>query len=133
MRSHDSHEIPIAFLQAVNVPSLLYLCAKNIGNTMKTKEKPEGGAQGVGTFIVMKQEDVERFGISIAERVIKMMESSRKEEAKDETITSSELMKRYHVSNVTLWRWKKSGILVPVKIGSKNLYKMSDVKKLLKQ
>lgn len=31
----------------------------------------------------------------------------------------------------TLWRWKKRGYLVPVEIGGKRRYKMSEVKALL--
>ncbi|MGN1258570.1 MAG: helix-turn-helix domain-containing protein [Candidatus Limisoma sp.] len=31
----------------------------------------------------------------------------------------------------TLWRWEKKGVLVPIKVGGKNRYKMSDVRQLL--
>ncbi|MDR1594287.1 MAG: helix-turn-helix domain-containing protein [Prevotellaceae bacterium] len=30
----------------------------------------------------------------------------------------------------TLWRWKKSGYLVPIKIGGKTRYRTSDIEKL---
>jgi hypothetical protein len=35
------------------------------------------------------------------------------------------------VDNVTLWRWKKKGYLVPANVGGKIRYKMSEVKALL--
>lgn len=35
------------------------------------------------------------------------------------------------VNKTTLWRWAKSGYLVPIEIGGKRRYKMSDVKRLL--
>ncbi|MDR0769367.1 MAG: helix-turn-helix domain-containing protein [Dysgonamonadaceae bacterium] len=35
------------------------------------------------------------------------------------------------VDKSTLWRWKKQGYLVPVEIGGKRRYKMSDIKKIL--
>ena len=35
------------------------------------------------------------------------------------------------VSKPTLWRWEKSGYLIPVRIGGKVRYKMSDVKRIL--
>lgn len=35
------------------------------------------------------------------------------------------------VNKTTLWRWAKSGYLVPIEIGGKRRYRMSDVKRLL--
>ena len=35
------------------------------------------------------------------------------------------------VDKSTLWRWKKNGYLVPIEIGGKRRYKMSDVKRIL--
>ena len=37
------------------------------------------------------------------------------------------------VSEPTLWRWRKMGYLVPIRIGGKVRYKMSDVKRLLEE
>lgn len=31
----------------------------------------------------------------------------------------------------SLWRWAKSGYLVPIKVGAKSFYRMSDIKKLM--
>lgn len=36
------------------------------------------------------------------------------------------------VSSATLWRWHKSGYLVPLNVGGKRRYRMSDIQKLLK-
>lgn len=35
------------------------------------------------------------------------------------------------VDRSTLWRWAKSGYLVPVKVGAKSFYRMSDLEKLM--
>ena len=35
------------------------------------------------------------------------------------------------VDKSTLWRWAKRGILVPLEIGGKRRYKMSDVRRML--
>lgn len=35
------------------------------------------------------------------------------------------------VDKTTLWRWAKSGYLVPIEIGGKRRYRMSDVKRIL--
>lgn len=35
------------------------------------------------------------------------------------------------VDNSTLWRWKNKGYLVPIDVGGKRRYRMSDIKKIL--
>jgi transcriptional regulator with PAS, ATPase and Fis domain len=35
------------------------------------------------------------------------------------------------VDQSTLWRWQKQGYLIPIEIGGKRRYKMSDVKRIL--
>ncbi len=35
------------------------------------------------------------------------------------------------VNTSTLWRWAKRGLLVPIEIGGKRRYKMSDVRRML--
>ena len=35
------------------------------------------------------------------------------------------------VNKSTLWRWKRSGYLVPIEVGGKRRYRMSDVSKIL--
>lgn len=35
------------------------------------------------------------------------------------------------VDRSTLWRWAKCGYLVPIEVGGKRRYKMSDVKRIL--
>ncbi len=35
------------------------------------------------------------------------------------------------VNKTTLWRWQKQGYLVPIEVGGKRRYKMSDVKRIL--
>ena len=37
------------------------------------------------------------------------------------------------VNKSTLWRWQKEGYLMPVEIGGKRRYKMSDIKRILDQ
>jgi len=35
------------------------------------------------------------------------------------------------VTKSSLWRWKKQGLLVPIEIGGKRRYKMSDIQRIL--
>ena len=37
------------------------------------------------------------------------------------------------VSATTLWRWEKCGYLIPVAVGNKKKYRMSDIQKILQQ
>ena len=54
-------------------------------------------------------------------------------DANTETYPSPEqVAKILDVDKSTLWRWDKKDFLKPVKIGGKNRYKMSDVKRILK-
>ena len=45
--------------------------------------------------------------------------------------TPKQVSEILNVNLVTLWRWSKVGYLVPLEIGGKRRYKMSDIKKLL--
>lgn len=49
-----------------------------------------------------------------------------------ETYPSREKVKEIlDVSDATLWRWAKAGYLVPLNVGGKRRYRMSDVKRIL--
>ena len=49
-----------------------------------------------------------------------------------ETYPSREkVMEIMDVSSATLWRWQKIGYLVPLNVGGKRRYRMSDVKRVL--
>jgi hypothetical protein len=53
-------------------------------------------------------------------------------DANTETYPSpDQVAKILDVDKSTLWRWKKQGYLVPVEVGGKRRYKMSDIKKIL--
>lgn len=48
-------------------------------------------------------------------------------------LSREETMETLRVSSATLWRWKKSGFLVPVPMGSMDRYRQSDIDKIMKQ
>lgn len=53
-------------------------------------------------------------------------------DANTETYPSiDQVSKILSVNKSTLWRWGKQGYLVPIEIGGKRRYKMSDVNKIL--
>lgn len=48
------------------------------------------------------------------------------------TLGRKETAKLLGVSLATLWKWAKEGYLVPVKIGTKVMYKATDIDEILK-
>lgn len=63
-------------------------------------------------------------------------EKERTEEAisrhrEQPTLTRKEAAKKLGVTLTTLWHWQKSGYLTPVKIGTKVMYRPTDVDELL--
>lgn len=53
------------------------------------------------------------------------------EERELPTIERREAAKMLNVALSTLWRWAKDGYLIPAKIGSKVLYRRSDIERML--
>lgn len=53
-------------------------------------------------------------------------------DANAETYPSrKKVMEMLDVSEPTLWRWAKDGLLVPINVGGKRRYRMSDVKRFM--
>lgn len=48
-------------------------------------------------------------------------------EAEERFLTADEVCNILHVSSNTLWRWGKSGYLVPNKVGRTPMYRQSDI------
>ena len=47
-------------------------------------------------------------------------------------LTKKQVVSKYQVSIMTLWRWEQEGKLIPVRIGRKVMYRPSDVENILK-
>ena len=57
-----------------------------------------------------------------------MVQKPQKEESP--LLTPAEVTEKYRVSKVTLWRWDKMGLLVPIKMGRKSFYRQSDIERV---
>ena len=58
-------------------------------------------------------------------------EITQREKEEDTFPTPTEVTKLLGVSRSTLWRWAKQNYLMPIEVGGKRRYRMSDVKALL--
>ena len=55
------------------------------------------------------------------------------QDAEDVSLSADEVAAKLKVTKVTLWRWEKTGYLVPKKVGRKPLYLRSQIEHLLKK
>lgn len=49
----------------------------------------------------------------------------------DTFLSREETMNKLKVSGPTLWRWKKSGYLVPIQLGTMDRYRLSDIESII--
>ena len=75
----------------------------------------------------------ERIVAIIKEAISGNLPSPQKLEYKDDSpyFTRSELCQLAHITETTLWRLEKEGIIKKIKLGRKNLYSRLDVEALL--
>ena len=58
-------------------------------------------------------------------------QAETKEEKDDKLISKKDVKRMLGVCDTTLWTWAKRNYLVPVKIGSRTNYRLSDVKRIM--
>ena len=59
------------------------------------------------------------------------VEANKVKEKEETYKTVEEAAAILHRDRSSLWRWAKSGYLVPIKVGAKSFYRMSEIKKLM--
>jgi len=86
---------------------------------------------GANVSITIGIDDLKECVLSLFENERKKLEQTIIAE-KEETYSSlKQVSVMLGVDKSTLWRWKNKGYLVPIEVGGKRVYKMSDVKKML--
>ena len=88
--------------------------------------------QGVNIKIEVTAVDLKMFGEGIAERAISAyrQEIESKKPKEEIYFNTREVKEILNVCDGTLNLWAKRGYLVPVKVGNKNMYAMSDVRRI---
>ena len=84
--------------------------------------------------ISVKASDMLAFGRAITEDLLTSLrkaEHGSDSNDGDTLMTREEAMQKLRISSATIWRWKKCGYLVPVRVGSMDRYRLSDIKDIL--
>lgn len=87
------------------------------------------GAEGV--MVVMSASDLKAAMASMFAKHEAKTAAAIEAHREQPTLTRHQASKVLNVTLSTLWRWARDGYLTPVKIGSKVLYRASDIDKLL--
>ena len=75
--------------------------------------------------------DLKEFALEIIQQTKRELEEAIFAEKSETYISRQRACEILDVDATTLWRWAKRSYLIPVTVGGKNRYKMSDINKLL--
>lgn len=84
--------------------------------------------------ISVKASDLIEAGRTIKEELLQELNAQQPEvrvPENEQLLSREETMEKFKISSATIWRWKKCGYLVPMKVGSMDRYRLSDVNAIL--
>ena len=84
--------------------------------------------------ISVKASDLIEAGRTIKEELLLELNAQQPElrvSENEQLLSREETMEKFKISSATIWRWKKCGYLVPVKVGSMDRYRLSDINAIL--
>jgi len=85
----------------------------------------------VATLIMIKPEDLKQTIINVVDEARRRMEKEIALNNSEVLLTTKQVTERLSISRTTLWHWVKKGYVIPVVIGGKQRYKLSDVNTIL--
>ena len=86
---------------------------------------------GANVSITVEAKDLIYFADYLIDKSKKELEEAVIADKAETYPTPNQVSEMINVDLSTLWRWKKKGYLVPIEVGGKRRYKMSDVNKIL--
>lgn len=86
---------------------------------------------GNNITVAIKLEDLVEFHREVLADVKKELEAQVVEEREERYLSIKQVCELLSIDASTLWRWRKQGYLVPVSIGGKRRYRLSEIKKIL--
>ncbi len=90
---------------------------------------------GLNFKIEVTPQDLKMFAESVIEQYIMrqgqmVAEAPKAEPVEESYLGTKEVKARLHVCDTTLNQWAKRGYLVPIKVGQRNMYPLSDVRRV---
>lgn len=82
---------------------------------------------GANVSITVGTNDLLQFANHLIRSTKEELENTIIAKNKETYVTPNEASKQLHADRTTLWRWSKTGYLIPVEVGGKRLYKQSDI------
>ncbi|MFA6767881.1 MAG: helix-turn-helix domain-containing protein [Parabacteroides sp.] len=76
--------------------------------------------------VVLNATDLKEFGLSLVQEVL----TGQKVKEPEKYLSTKEAARFLDIDPSTLWKWGKAGYLVPIRVGGKKRYKLSDIKKI---
>ena len=84
--------------------------------------------------ISIKASDLLTVGRTLKDEILEELRANQEDRslpASEQLLSREETMEKFRISSATIWRWKKCGYLVPLKVGSMDRYRLSDINALL--
>lgn len=84
-----------------------------------------------GTILAVRADDLVNANNQLIDQVRADLEREIHEKRTAAFLTREMVLERLNVAPSTLWRWQKSGYLVPVNVGGQRRYKSTDIDAIL--
>ena len=85
----------------------------------------------VATLIMIKPEDLKQTIYDAVNEAKRALEEDIALKNSDMLLTTNQVLERLKVSRTTLWVWVKKKYIVPIEIGGRQRYKLSDINAIL--
>lgn len=82
-------------------------------------------------IVSISLKDLIEANTKLVEDVRSSLERQIRDEHEEKLLSSDKVCEILDVSKPTLWRWEKMEYLIPVRIGGKVRYKLSDIKNII--
>ena len=82
---------------------------------------------GVNVSITIGTNDLMQFANHLIRSTKEELENTILAKKKETYVTPDEVSVQLRVDRSTLWRWAKTGYLIPIEVGGKRLYKQSNI------
>ena len=107
---------------------ILNLCERKV---MRGMDLIEVARQCPDLTVSIRLGDLIEANQSLVEEALMRLEKSVAESRTEIYLSRTKVMEMLEVASATLWRWEKCGYLVPLSVGGKKRYRLSDIQRLL--